>query len=197
MIVYCVHTSEPFFHRILEMGRSIPASSASPDATTDLGSSRPRVLVLSLRVCLRTGVLIRGAFTSPSASHRTASHLSPRICCVFDSFLVSPGCSDGGTVGFGGHCCFFLFLFEDGSCERTLGFRNARDRCTVEDLRWRRSREQTCRVRFRHQERGPDHGTSVFLSCIFLLIQCSLQEVLGSDWKFPHFVWTVGAVNIW
>ena len=37
MIVYCVHTSEPFFHRILEMGRSIPASSASPDATTDLG----------------------------------------------------------------------------------------------------------------------------------------------------------------
>ena len=101
MIVYSVHTSEPFFRdRILEMGRSIPASSA--DATTDLGSSRPRVLVLSLRVCLRTGALIRSAFTSPSASH-----LSPRTCCVFHLFLVSAGCSEGGDR----RVCRSLLLF--------------------------------------------------------------------------------------
>ena len=100
MIVVCVHTSEPFFDRILEMGRSIPASSASPNlATTDLGSSCPKVLVLSLlhtRVLLRTSVLIRGAFTSPFASPHTASHLYPRMCCVFASFLISAGRSEGG-----------------------------------------------------------------------------------------------------
>ena len=100
MVVVCVHTSKPFFDRILEMGRSIPASSSSPNlATTDLGSSRPKVLVLSLlriRVLLHIGVLIRGAFTSPSASPRTASHLYPRMCCVFASFLISAGRSEGG-----------------------------------------------------------------------------------------------------
>ena len=160
------------------MGRSIPASSA--DATTDLGSSRPRVLLLSLRVCLRTGALIRSAFTSPSASH-----LSPRTCCVFHLFLVSAGCSEGGTVGFAGRCCFFLFLFEDGSCERTLGFRKfARDRCTVEDCGGGGvGSKHVCASAIQNA----DQITVLQFSFLYFSFDTisSLQEVLGLDCKFP------------
>ena len=79
--------------------------------------------------------------------------LASAVALIRFSFLLDA--QKVGTVGFGGRCCFFLFVFKDGLCERSLGFRNRQELCTVEDLQWQRSREQRYRVCFRHQEHGP------------------------------------------
>ena len=159
MTVVCVHTSEPFFNIILEMGRSIPARKCWCSLYCVLGFR-------CVQVC-------SFAVLSLPSPHRLAPHriciLACAVCLLRFSFPLDA--QKVGTVGFGGRSWFFLIVIEDGSCERTLGFRNARDRCTLLDLRWRWSREQKFTERFRHQECGPDHGTSVFLPCIFLLIQ--------------------------